>query len=203
MARYEIAAPDGVKYEVTAPDSMSESAVLARFKTEIGKARFEPAAPEPEMGWGEYAQGLGRQALQGLTFNFADELGLVDKAKTEEFAQQYPIASTVAGIGGSLPLFAAGPGAWAARAAMGGKSLLGNVGRSTALGSTLGGLSGAGAGEDAYSRATAALTGGLVGGAVGGAIPPVAAGVGRAANMMRPLAQRVGQRPPREPPISE
>jgi hypothetical protein len=197
MARYEIAAPDGARYEVTAPDAMPEAAVLERFRAELGAAQPQP----PEMGWGEYAKGLGRQALQGLTFNFGDELGLVDRAKTEEFGRQYPIASTVAGIGGSLPLFAAGPGAWAARAAMGGRSLLGNVGRSAAFGAGAGALAGAGAGEgDVMDRLPSAATGAAFGGVLGGAIPPVVAGVGAAAGPAARLFQRARPRTPTEPP---
>jgi hypothetical protein len=201
MARYELTAPDGGRYEVTAPDNMPEAAVLARFKQEI--AATAPA-PQSEMGWGDYLKGLGREAIQGATFDFGDELGITDRDASQQFSTQHPIASTVARIAGSLPLFAAGPGAWAARAAMGGKSLLSNVGRSAGLGAGLGAVSGAGAGEGGLAeRGASALTGAAVGGVVGGAIPPLAAGAGAAARWFGRRGERLIATSAGKPPISE
>jgi hypothetical protein len=190
----EIGAPDGSV--VRFPDGTPDTTI----KDVMAKAYGGPKAKAPE-SWGDYARGLGRQAVQGLTFNFGDELGLIDKQKTEEFAQEHPIASTVAGIAGGLPLFAAGPGAALARASMAGRSLLSNVGRSAGFGAGLGAVSGAGAGEGGVAdRLPSAATGAAVGGVFGGAIPPVIAGAGRVASAVAPFASRIRPRTPTEPP---
>jgi hypothetical protein len=123
---------------------------MPRFEIEAGGRRFEVEAPnmeaataalggtggqqqQPEMGWGQYLQGLGREAVQGATMDFGDELGLTDRAASQQFGQQYPIASTVARIAGGLPLFALGPGAAAARWATAARTLPQAAGRSALL----------------------------------------------------------------------
>lgn len=175
-------------------DNQLADALHAKFYADMPKAEFRQKIGLREQSWGEYAQNLGRQAVQGVTFNFGDELGLIDKDKTEEFARDNPIASTVASIAGGIPTLAFGPGAWVARAAMGGKSLLGTAGRSAALGAGLGGLSGAGAGEGSLTeRLPSATFGAAAGGVLGAAIPPVAAGAGQLARMVRPASGRASR----------
>jgi len=184
-------------------DNQLADALHAKFYADMPKAEFRKKVGLKEESWGDYARGLGRQAVQGLTFNFGDELGLIDKQKTEEFAQEHPIASTVAGIAGGLPLFAAGPGAALARASMAGRSLLSNVGRSAGFGAGLGAVSGAGAGEGGVEdRLAPAAMGAAFGGLLGGAIPPAVAGAGRVAGAVSNLASRVRPRTVTEqPPI--
>lgn len=189
----DIRAPDGAL--VRFPDGTADTTIRAVM------ARAYPA-PRPEMGWGEYLRGLGREAVQGATFDFGDELGLTDSAASRDFSARHPIASTLARVGGSLPLFLAGPGAAAARWAMGARSLPRNIVRSAGLGAGLGGVAGAGAGEGGLEgRLSSAGTGAAFGGILGGAIPPVAAGVGAAVNRVRPLAEHLTRRRPSEQPL--
>lgn len=179
MPRYEITGPDGARYEVTAPDTMPEAAVLERARRELGGGGSEPGAPE--MGWGEYFKGLGREAVQGATFDFGDELGLTDRAASQRFGEQHPVMSTVARIAGGVPLFAAGPGAALGRAAMSG-GLLRSTAKSAGLGAGAGGVAGLGGGEGGvYDRLPGAAQGAMAGAVLGGAIPPAIAGVGRVA----------------------
>lgn len=187
----EIEAPDGGIVEF--PDGTSD----ATIKGVMAKAY---PAPKPEMGWGQYLKRAGSTALDTALFNFGGELGLTDDAANKEFGEQYPIASTAASLVGGVAPFVAGPGAAAARLAVGGSSLARNVGRSAFFGSTLGGLSGAGAGEGVQGRLEGAATGSVLGGVVGGAIPPIAAGVSRLAEPASRLFQRARPRTPTEPP---
>lgn len=196
MARYEIAVPDGARYEVTAPDSMPQADVLARFQREL------PSQQQPQ-SWGEYARGLGREALQGATFDFGDELGLTDRAASERFGAQYPIASTVARIAGGVAPFVAGPGAAVARLAVG-STLPRTIARSAGVGAGLGAVSGAGAGEGGLAeRLPGAATGAAFGAAAGAALPPVIAGAGSLIGSARDMFQRAGGRASAgyEPPV--
>jgi hypothetical protein len=79
-------------------------------------------AAKPEMGWGEYADSIVRQAVNGATFGFADEIAgslnslfngktaaesiAAERARDTEFGEQYPIVSTagqiVGGVAGAL-----------------------------------------------------------------------------------------------------
>jgi hypothetical protein len=175
MAKYEISGPGGARYEVTAPDTMSEADVMARFQREL------PSQQPPQQSWGEYARGLGREALQSATLDFADELGLTDRAASERFGAQYPIASTVARIAGGVAPFVAGPGAAVARLAVG-RTLPRTIGRSAAVGAGAGALSGAGAGEGGVAeRLPSAAEGAVLGAGFGAAVPSLLAGLGAVA----------------------
>lgn len=192
MPVFSIAIPDGRTVDIEAPN---ETVALR------GAREWHAANPKPEMGWGEYARGLGREALQGLTFDFGDELGLVDREASQRFGQEHPIASTVARVAGGLPLFVAGPGAAAARWTMGARSLAGNVGRSAGLGAGLGAVAGAGAGEGGPAeRLASAGTGAAAGGVLGGVVPPAVAGVGAVAAPIVRMGRRAVPRAPTEPP---
>lgn len=166
-----------------------------------GAKEWEASNPKPQQqGWGDYLKGLGREGVQGLTSDFGDELGLVDRQASEQFGAEYPIASTVARIAGSLPLFALGPGAAAARWATAGGSLAGAAGRSALLGAGTGALSGAGAAEGGIpERLEGAATGAAVGGVLGGAVPPALAGASRAYNAVEPVTSFLTRRRPQEP----
>jgi hypothetical protein len=150
-----------------------------------GAKEWHAANPKPAQGWGEYFKGLGREAVQGATFDFGNELGLTDRAASEQFSAENPIASTVARIAGSLPTFALGPGAAAARWATAGSSLARTAGRSALLGAGAGAASGAGAGEGLEGRLEGAATGAAVGGGLGGILPPALAGAARAGRTIR------------------
>jgi hypothetical protein len=189
MARYEIRGPDGARYEVTAPDSMPESAVLERARTELAGGGQAPEAPE--MPWGEYLKGLGREAVQGATFDLGDELGLTDRDASQRFGEQHPVMSTIARIAGGVPLFAVGPGAALGRAAMSG-GLLRSTAKSAGLGAGAGGLAGFGGGEGGvFDRLPSAAQGAMTGAVLGGAVPPAIAGIGRAAGALAPTADRI------------
>lgn len=169
-----------------------------------GAREWHQSNPKPEMGLVEYGKRLGGAALQGLMFEGADEAGLVDREADKRFSEENPVMSTVARIAGGVPLFAAGPGAAAARWAVGGKGLLSNIGRSATLGSTLGTASGIGAGEgDLAERLPSAHTGGLLGLGLGAAAPPVAAVAGRVAGAVAPAVSRAREvfSRPAEPPL--
>jgi hypothetical protein len=167
-------------FSIELPDKRVVDIEAADQATAVrGAQEWHQANPKPEMGWGEYFRRLGGAAAQGFTFEFADEAGIVDREADKQFGEQYPVASTVARIAGSVPLFAAGPGAAAASWAASGGRMLSNVGRSAALGSGLGTISGLGAGDgDLAERLPSAYTGNLLGTALGAAVPPLAAGTG-------------------------
>lgn len=138
---------------------------------------------------------VGRQAAQGLTFNFADELAdplaalmakaiLGDKANVgdlyaqaransqQELArdwQEAPVTSFAANVAGSVPFgFTKAAGSVANWARNAGR--IGRIGRGAAAGAGYGALAGAGAGGDTLeSRAGGAAIGATLGGALGGA----------------------------------
>lgn len=186
----EVEAPDGKIVEFPAETSVET------IKTAMAKAY---PTPKPET-WGEYAKGLGRTAANSALFNFGGELGLIDEAKQHEFESRHPIASTVAGVAGGLPLLAAGPGAAAARWALGGRTLLRTMGRSALLGGGLGAASGAGASEGGPAeRLEGAATGAVAGGTLGAAIPPVVAAAGGVVRAVAPAVNFLARRRPAEP----
>lgn len=144
------------------------------------REQYVPSEPET-MGWGEYARGLGGQAAQGLTFNFADELGLIDPELSKRMQAEYPKASIAANIAGgaALPLGAAksltkAPSLVSALLGAGPKTAaatsLGRVAQGAGYGAAYGGLAGVGAGEGAEDRIAKGAKGAAFGGAAGGAV---------------------------------
>lgn len=137
---------------------------------------------------------IGRQAAQGLTFNFADELAdplaalmakaiLGNKADLGELYsqaransqnelardwQEAPVTSFAANVAGGVPFgFTKAAGSVANWARNAGR--LGRIGRGAAAGAGYGAVAGAGAGGDSLeSRAGSAATGALLGAALGG-----------------------------------
>lgn len=96
----------------------------------------EVTQPKPEMGWGEYARGIGGQFAQGGMYNFADEAGIVDPEFQKQFEEQYPKAAIGSQIAGGLAPAAASyiltlltGGAAAPAAAVSTASTAANVGR--------------------------------------------------------------------------
>jgi len=67
MAKFRITGPDGASYEINAPEGASDQDVLEFAKQNYTKA----APPKPQVSAWESA---GRGALQGLTFNWGDEI---------------------------------------------------------------------------------------------------------------------------------
>ena len=155
---------------------------------------------------GGYGAGLLRQAAQGLTFGFADELEAsvpfarnegetydtaVERIRrgNERFARENPVASFTSNIVGGAPTLAFGPGAAAARWAMAARTLPTGARvagplreqavRSAALGGGVGAAYGLGAGEgDITERIPSAVSGAAFGAGLGAAVPPVAQGIG-------------------------
>lgn len=212
MTKYSVAGPDGARYRIEGPEGMSDAQVIAEIQRQLGAGQQgggQPAPEPPPQSWGEYARGLGREALQGATFGFADELGLTDRAASERFGAQYPIASTLAHLAGGVAPFVAGPGAAVARLAIG-RTLPRTIVRSAGVGAGAGALSGAGAGEGDIrtsegleSRLESARMGGLYGAGIGAAAPPVIGALGMGAravgSMAAPLTRSL--RTPSEPPL--
>lgn len=163
--------------------------------------------------------GLGRAALQGLTFNTADEMeaalrsyagrGTYEqnlaalKLAKEEYEKQNPKSAIAAEVVGGLP-YAAVPFLGAARYAKMAQTASPAVkaavltGANIGTGAVTGGLAGAGS-ADVGQRAAGARTGATVGGVVGGAIPAVSATAGKLGQKAVdvtagiPVVQRVGQ----------
>src|SRR5690606_26520359 len=90
----------------------------------------------------------------------------VDRLRQErrEFQERHPVASTVAGLSGSVAPFVAGPGAALARAAVG-RTLPRTMARSAALGAPIGGAYTLGAGEGSLAERAENLPTGLALGA--------------------------------------
>ena len=183
-------------------DAQLADGLYAKFYSDMPRAEFNAKVGIKPESWSSYFKGLGREAVQGATFDFGDELGLTDAKASESFAAEHPIASTVARVAGGVAPFVAGPGAGLARLAIG-STLRGTVGRSAALGAGAGALAGAGAGEDLEGRLEGAATGAAAGGALGAAVPPVIAAAGRMVGAASPVGSRVAEvfRRPSEPPL--
>lgn len=164
----------------------------------------DPLANAGQETWGEYFTGIGRQAGQGLAFNFADEAEaaarslygggsydeIVEQIRRENalFEHRHPVEALAANVVGGAPLLAAGPGAAAARWTLAARMLptgqrvagpLGTqIARSAGLGAGVGGAYGFGAGEGMpQDRLGSAALGAAFGGGLGAAVPPIAAGV--------------------------
>jgi hypothetical protein len=160
-------------------------------------APAKPPAPDVDSTWSEYGKNLLRQAGQGLTFNFGDEItagarslfgdetydqALADeRAKIDEFHKRNPWASTAANVGGAL-VGGGGVGV-GLRAAAKGAGTLGRlatgatnaasanpIGAGGVAGAGSGALAGFGEGEGGFeNRVASAGMGALVGGAGGAA----------------------------------
>jgi hypothetical protein len=171
-----------------------------------------PYAPKTreEMGVGDYASGLAKSALSGLTFNYGDEIlaGLKssvgdttyekaledERAQQKKFKEQYPAAALSTEVIGSLPTMLI-PGLGPAK----GLQMASRVGKiaepfiqAGIVGAKQGALSGMGEAEgDLVDRAKGAAQGAGVGAVAGGALT----GLGRMASpVLGAFAERVSPR---------
>ncbi|HXF89523.1 MAG TPA: hypothetical protein VNK48_14300 [Xanthobacteraceae bacterium] len=181
-----VEAPGGISIEF--PDNTDAAVVQNVMRQATGGA-----APKTDQS---YWAGLGRQALQGATLGFGDEIlaGVKshlrpfgnfgsyehelarERAHNESFAREYPWRSTIAQIGGGLAL-AAVPGvnvATGAQRLLAGASTVGQAAtRAGAVGAGYAAVGGFGAGEGGVENrlvnATAAAPLGFAAGAALGA----------------------------------
>jgi hypothetical protein len=161
-----------------------------------------------------FSKELLRQVGQGATFNFGDELGLIDKSKSDQFEKEHPYYSMGAQMAGgaiaplALALMApaapaTGLGALAAgagRVALGSgvknaaPSMLGRIGQGIVSGAVPSAISGAGDAEEGQKIA-GALAGGAFGGGLGGAIglasEVIRSQVGKLTPELKSLARRL------------
>jgi hypothetical protein len=158
--------------------------------------RQKNAAPEPAkpLGYGQ-GQGLLNSFAQAASFGLSDEMyGLASqltggdydsavadmRSRQQQFENENPVSSTVAGLAGGLATGIGGGGALlktgagqAAKTLYQGTGALGRFGANVGLGAASGALSGAGSATEG-ERLAGALTGGVVGGATGGLVQPAA-----------------------------
>lgn len=152
----------------------------------------KPPAPDVDSTWSEYGKNLLRQAGQGLTFNFGDEItagarslfgdetyeqALADeRSKIDEFHKRNPWASGAANIGGAL-IGGGGIGMGVRGAAKAGSSLAGRIAGATAAnpigaggitGAASGALAGFGEGEGGFDNRMASAGMGAIVGGLGG-----------------------------------
>lgn len=181
----------------------------------------EPGNYRPDVNGGGRLAAGARNAFQGMTFGFGDEIvagatsllpGRTYEAELErererlrQNKEDYPGLSTAGELGGAVAtaLLPVGAGAQAASragqavpraASVAAKApLASRMAGSMAAGAGLGGLYGFGAGEGgAQERAKSALAAGMLGAGTGAAVPLVGAGVQKALNA------RAGRRAIRE-----
>ncbi len=180
---FDIQLPDGrvVGIQANSPEEAARGAknILAR---EQGEQRGKEGGVLP------YVDNLVRQAANGMTFGYADEIaaaldslvgragsydeGLAqNRAQDKAFADQNPLAAGAANIAGNVATAAL---TLPAAATAMGPSLGMNVLKSGAVGAGMGGVQGFGEGEGGFvDRAThGVISAGL--GAAGGALAPVA-----------------------------
>lgn len=189
---FQIQLPDGrtVGIQADSPEAAAKGArsILAREK---GEAQGKAGGVLP------YIDNLVRQAANGATFNYADELtagldavtgrrGSYDEALAENrgqdaaFAKANPIAATTANLAGNIAGTLAA-GRFLPIAPAMGPSLTGNIAKLAAAGAGYGGVAGFGEGEGDFSnRASHAGVSALFGGALGGLLPVVGAGIRKA-----------------------
>jgi hypothetical protein len=117
------------------------------------------------LGFGDEITAAARSAFGSETYDEALE---DERTRIEQSRQAHPWLSTGAELAGGI----ATPGMGAARFVQGAGSLLGRVGRSSAVGAGFGGVSGFGSGEGGLaSRAESAVDGGVIGAGIGAALP--------------------------------
>jgi hypothetical protein len=222
MATFHLTDPGGATYEVEAPD---EHAAVSAFTQMQGggaaTATPAPAAAHPEKGMLQTADDYVRALANGMTFGLADRMAAGmgsltgvggkggdyagnlqdERAKTQEFKDEHPIASAATNIAGSIATPVGAIGAAAKGASLGAKTLLG-----MGAGAGIGGVQGAAESPDWTDVGQTAKDAGLgsVGGAaVGGALPGtgkiIGSGYNAVANAVRGKADGISRsafRPP-------
>ena len=199
-----------------AGDTKSAEILAGEIRKLQGAQTAQPEEPaRPQMSGGEYAKGLGRAALQGLTFNFGDEIlaGLQapfsDKTYSQlrdeqrnsiaRFAEENPYTAFGTEAAGSIPTAVAAmfiPGGQAAAAGalgrvanIGSKLLAGSSPLRTAakVGAATGAVTGAGSAEEVQDIMPESAFGAGFGGALGAAVPVVG-------KLAAPIYQNVADR---------
>jgi len=182
MATYQIEIPGRGTFEVQSDTELTDDQVY--------QAALQQATPQMEYGF-------GRAALQGLSMGWSDEIEARARAARGEgryedilaglrqakqrFGEQYPVGSTLAEIGGSLPTMALGGLGFAGLAARAPgiaarvSPLVTGMTGATATGGLTGAITGAGEAEPGQ-RMMGAGTGGATG-AVLGPVGQVATGM--------------------------
>ena len=199
-----------------AGDTKSAEILAGEIRRLQGAQEAQPEEPaRPQMSRGEYAKGLGRAALQGLTFNFGDEIlaGLqapfsdktYSQLRDEErnsiarFAEENPYTAFGTEAAGSIPTAVAAmfiPGGQGAAAGALGR--VANIGRKLLAGSSplrtaakvgaaTGAVTGAGSAEEVQDIMPEAAFGAGFGGALGAAVPAVG-------KLAAPIYQNVADR---------
>lgn len=220
MPDYVVTGPDGNQYRVTAPEGATEQDVMARVRSQFEqqpKAEADPirATVQKEFDAAK-AAGLTspsqRGLVQGLTFNFGDEIlaglhtplemikrGTFSPAEgykyakaredieTEDARKNGGIPATLAEIGGGV-VSGGGIGQMVGRGMSAGAGLLRRAGAAAADGAILGAVAGAGEGNSIGERAGNAATGGILGGVVSGALP-VAGAIG--SRVLSPITSNI------------
>jgi hypothetical protein len=202
-----------------AGDTKSAEILAGEIRRMQGAQAAQPEEPtRPQMSGGEYAKGLGRAALQGLTFNFGDEIlaGLqapfsdktYSQLRDEErnsiarFAEENPYTAFGTEAAGSIPTAVAAmfiPGGQAAAAGALGR--VANIGRKLLAGSSplrtaakvgaaTGAVTGAGSAEEVQDIMPESAFGAGFGGALGAAVPTVGK---LAAPIYRNVADRMSE----------
>lgn len=220
MPTFQITSPDGKTFEITAPDGASQDEVLAYARKNFNKNPPEPAspftgrqqasAPTIPQRAGDAAVGLA----QGITLNFADEIGGGVKSlftgepyaqARQEFQNRYNVAqqrsplltgaseiagSLAGGVGGGLSMAYKAP-RLAQALSQGGR--LARLSKAAGMGSIFGAASGAGASQNMQDVPVNALSGGILG-AIGGGVGQTAAeGIEKVARQIVPNSNLVRQ----------
>ena len=176
--------------------------ILAKY---VGQAGSSPAMQveqpvEDQITGADYAAGLGKAGLQGLTLNLSDEIGsgaiaawesltggddfsdVYDQEQAESkrlrdaFAAENPKAALAAEIAGGLGTGVVGGGkVLASKLGQGLVNKIGQLGAVSAVGAGDAAISGFGAGETLDER----LQGAAVGGTIGAALPSALTGIGK------------------------
>ena len=184
----------GPQQTAPSPDMQAVEAELARRGVPV-----PTAVPDPNAG--HSLKNLARQAGQGLTFGFADELEAAVRAPVSARSREeiqadiqgqntayetaHPVVSTGTQIAGGLLTGGVGAGRVAGAKAL---QSLPKVARMLGGGAVTGGLTGAvsGAGYAEKDKPAGAITGGILGATLGAGIPAVASAAGK---VIKPAAQ--------------
>lgn len=199
MATFELTDKAGAVYQVDAPD---EHAALAALSHATGGEKRAPASSVMQT-----VDDYVRAAANGMTFGLADRFAAgmgaatgvggksgdyagnlkSEQAKTDQFANEHPIASIGANIAGGAVVPFGALGAASRGATLGTKTLYG-----MGAGAGLGGLQGAFSSKDltdipqtAGAAGMGSLGGMVLGGAMPGAGKVIGAGYNAAANAIR------------------
>jgi hypothetical protein len=203
---------------VAFPSSMSDTDIESAIKTKIlpsadPEAQRIAAAKDRGQAQGKapgvlpYIDNLVRQAANGVTFGYADEIASAldsmlgrkgsysenlaeNRAQDKAFSAENPIAAGAANIAGNVGSAAL---AMPAKLTAMGPSLVGNMAKYGTTGAVLGGIQGFGEGEGGFGDRAEHAVPATVFGAVGGAaVPVVGAGARRIAET--PVGEWIGQK---------